>query len=131
MSGKKTRHVLRDNYVENNRTAIQIKKYFSENHPSIKQIQENVKHKHIPSLPYTTTKEVKKLLKEVNAKKASGFDKVPTKLVKLAAWVLAGSLSKTIKNSIWKKDFPNKSKIAIVSLLDKKHQKKSFKLYIG
>ena len=39
------------------------------------------------AIPYTTTEEVKKLLKEVNAKKASGFDKIPPKLVKLAAGV--------------------------------------------
>ena len=40
-----------------------------ENHLSIKQIQESFQHKHVPSLSYTTTKEIKKLLKEVNAKK--------------------------------------------------------------
>ena len=69
---------------------------------------------------YTTTEEVKKLLKEVNAKKASGFDKIPPKLVKLAAGVLAAPLSKTINNSISKGVFPNEAKIALVSPLDKK-----------
>ena len=53
-----------------------MKKYF-ENHPSIKQIQENVQHKHILSIPYTTTEEVKKLLKEVNAKKLQVLKKFP------------------------------------------------------
>ena len=100
-----------------------IKKYF-ENHPSIKQIQENFQHQHIPSIPYTTTEEVKKLLKEVNAKKASGFEKIPPKLVKLAAEVLAAPVSKTINNSISKGVFSNKAKIALVSLFDKKHQTK-------
>ena len=38
-------------------------------------------------MPYTTTEEVKKLLKEFNAKKTSGFDKILPKLVKLAAGV--------------------------------------------
>ena len=37
-AGKKSRHVARGNNIENKR--IGIKKYF-ENHPSIKQIQEN------------------------------------------------------------------------------------------
>ena len=49
-----------------------MERYF-ENNPSIKQIQENFQHKYIPWLPYTTTEEVKKLLKKVNAKKATGF----------------------------------------------------------
>ena len=97
---KKSRHVARDNNIENKRIAIQVIKKYFENHPSIKQIQENFQHQHIPSIPYTTTEEVKKLLKEVNAKKASGFDKIPPKLVKLAAGVLAAPLSKTINNSI-------------------------------
>ena len=71
-----------------------------------------------------TTEEVKKLLQEVNAKKASGFDKILPKQVKLAARVLAAPLSKTINNSRSKGVFPNEAKIALVSLLDKKHQTK-------
>ena len=65
-------------------------------------------------------KTLKKLLKDVNAKKISGFDKIPPKLVKLAAGVLAVPLSKTINNSISKRVFPNEAKIALVSPLDKK-----------
>ena len=57
-----------------------IKKYF-ENHLSIKQIQKNFHHKHILSIPYKTTEEVKILLKEVNAKKP--HDKIFTRLIKL------------------------------------------------
>ena len=40
----------------------------------------------MPLIPYT--EKVKKLLKEVITKKASGFDKIPPKLVKLVAGVL-------------------------------------------
>ena len=123
--GIKWRHVTCDNNIENKRIAIQVIKKYFENHPSIKQIQENFQHQHIPSIPYTTTEEVKKLLKEVNAKKASGFDKIPPKLVKLAAGVLAAPLSKTINNSISKGVFPNEAKIALVSPLDKKTDKNS------
>ena len=119
-SSKKSRHVARDKDIENKRIAIKVIKKYFENHLSIKQIQENFQHQHIPSIPYTTTEEVKKLLKEVNAKKASGFDKIPPKLVKLAAGVLAAPLSKTINNSISKGVFPNEAKIALVSPLDKK-----------
>ena len=59
------------------------------------------------------------MLKEVNAKRNSGFDKIPPKMVNLAAGVLAAPLSKTINNSISKGVFSNEAKIAIVSPLEK------------
>ena len=57
-SGIKSRHVVRDNNIENKRITIQVIKKYFENHPSIEQIQENFQHQHIPSMPYTTTEEV-------------------------------------------------------------------------
>ena len=54
----------------------------------------------IPSIPYTTTEEVLKILKEVNAKKVSCFEKIPRKLVQSAAGVLAAPISKTVNNNI-------------------------------
>ena len=53
-------------------------------------------------------------------------DKIPQKLIKLAAGVLAAPLSKTINNSISKGVFPNEAKIALVSPLDKKTPEKKF-----
>ena len=119
-SAKKSRHVARDNNIKNKRIAIQVIKQYFENHPSIKQIQEHFQHKDIPLIQYATIEEVKKLLKEVNAKKASGFDKIPPKLVKLASGVLAAPLWKTINNITLKGVFPNEAKIALVSPFDKK-----------
>ena len=40
-SSKKSKHVARDNNIENKRIAVQVIKTCFENHPSIKQIQEN------------------------------------------------------------------------------------------
>ena len=54
-------------------------------------------------IPYTTTE-------EVNVKKASGFDKIFPKLVKLAA-----PLSKT-NYSLSKGVFPNEAKISLILL---------------
>ena len=65
------------------------------------------------------------MLKEVNPKKVSGFDKIPQKLVKLAAGVLAAPLAKTINSSISKGVFPNEAKIALVSPLDRKTSDKN------
>ena len=68
----------------------------------------------------TTTEEVKKLLKEVNAKKVSGFHKITRKLVKLAAGVLVAPLSKGVNNSISNLVFPYEANTGLVSPLDKK-----------
>ena len=54
------------------------------------------------------------MLKGINAEKASGFDKIPPKMVKLAARVLAAPLSKTINNSISKGIFPNEAKCLLL-----------------
>ena len=114
-SRKKSRHVARHNNIENKRIAIQVIKKYFENYASIKQIQEKFQHQQISLIPYSTTEEVKKLLKDINAKKSSGFDKILPKPVKLAAGVLAALLSKTINNSISKGVFPNKANISLVS----------------
>ena len=90
---KKTAHFARYDNIEYKKIAIEVIKKYFENHPSIKQIQENYEDKHVPSLPYTTTEKVKKLLKEINAKKTLGFDKIPPKLVQLTAGILAAPLS--------------------------------------
>ena len=68
--------MARDNNIENKKIPIQVIKKYFENHQSIKQTQK-IFHKHIPPIPYTANDEVKKLLKEVNVKKASGFNIFP------------------------------------------------------
>ena len=59
-------------------------------------------------MPYTTADVAQKLVKKVNTKKASGFDKIPPKINDLDVGVLATPLSKTKNNSILNGVFPNK-----------------------
>ena len=66
-----------------------------------------------------TPEEIKIILKSLNSKRASGIDKIPTKLVKLASDVLAEPLSIAINNSI-RATFSNNTKIASVVPIDKK-----------
>ena len=56
----------------------------------------------------------------LDTKKATGVDKIPPKLVKLAADVLATPLSLAINSSIDKGAFPDAAKVASVSSADKK-----------
>ena len=75
MPGKKSSNVARDNNIENKRVANKVIKKYFENHPSIKQIQDNFQHKHIPSTPYTTTEEVKNCSKKLMVKKLQHLTK--------------------------------------------------------
>ena len=97
------------------------------NHPSIVKIHKNrnLQSNSIP-IPCSswgfkiTPKEINTILKTLNSKKASGIDKIRTKLVKLASDILAEPLSIAINNSIRTSTFPNNAKIATVVPIDKK-----------
>ena len=97
------------------------------NHPSIVKILKNKNLQSssisIPSSSWgskITTEEINTILKSLNSKKAPGIDKIPTKLVKLASYILAEPLSIAINNSISTSTFPNNAKIASVVPIDKK-----------
>ena len=64
------------------------------------------------SLDPTNSVEVQKRLKNINNKKATGFDKIPPKLVKLSAEFQSIPLSIAISNSLKYGIFPVDSKIA-------------------
>ena len=69
-----------------------------------------------------TPDEIKATLKSLNSKKASGTDKIPTKLVKLASDILAEQMPIAMANanSISTSTFFNNAKIASVVPIDKK-----------
>ena len=97
------------------------------NHPSIVEIHKNTsKQSSFISMPSSswdskvTPDEIKATLKSLNSKKASGTDKIPTKLVKLASDILAEQMPIAINNSISISTFFNNAKIASVVPIDKK-----------
>ena len=67
----------------------------------------------------TNPPEVQKRLKNIDTKKATGFDKIPPKLVKFSAEILSTPLSIAINNSLKYGVFPDDAKIASVISLDK------------
>ena len=69
--------------------------------------------------------EVKKILKELSTEKSTGVDLVPPKLVKLAANYLTRPLSQSINDSVKKGLFPENSKFASVTPIDKKTDDKN------
>ena len=71
-----------------------------------------------------TSKEVNLILKSLNTKKASGANKIPTKLVKLASNFLSNPLVTAINNSLASSKLPDIVKDATVIPVDKKTDEK-------
>ena len=103
-----------------------IEKHY-ESHPRIIEIKNNLKPSHELNIStfQTNPSEVKKLIMSVDTKKATDVDKIPPKLVKLTADVLATPLSLAINSSIDKGAFPDAAKVASVSPVDKETDDKN------
>ena len=71
----------------------------------IQRISSNVPHDGIFNFPATTVKEVNDLLNKTDPTKATGYDDIPPKLLKLGATELA--LTITDKSVDWKISFPD------------------------
>ena len=92
--------------------------------PSVKQISNAITASNIPkpiyfSLEPTNPVEVQKRLKNINTKKATCFDKIQPKLLKLSAEILSIPLSIATNDSLKYGVFPDDAKIASIILLDK------------
>ena len=72
------------------------------------------------SLKIPTVGEVRNLLRKLNVRKAAGLDKIPCKLLKVAADIIAPSLMKIYQRSIISGIFPLEWKLARVTPVFKK-----------
>ena len=72
------------------------------------------------SLKIPTVGEVRNLLRKLNGRKAAGLDKIPCKLLKVAADIIAPSLTKIYQRSILSGIFPLEWKLARVTPVFKK-----------
>ena len=88
-----------------------IKSY--QNHPSVLKINNKFGSDFI-SFDFKQVKppEVKRLLKEIDIKKAVGVDTIPPKLIKIGADIIAEPLTKAINCCLRQGIFPNNAKIA-------------------
>ena len=89
------------------------------NHPSILKIEQVVNECDVSdserfSFKTVNETEIEDLLKNLDIKKASGFDTMPPKLVKLSADFLTPLLTKDINTSITQNVLPEKAKPASV-----------------
>ena len=78
----------------------------------------------LPLARQVTSNEVNLILKSFSTKKASGADKIPTKLVKLASNFLSTLLTIAINHSLASSKFPDIAKVTTVIPIDKKTDEK-------
>ena len=108
--------------IEDGHTVDLIIEKFRDN-PIIVKIKQNVNAQTNLasfSFPQATKDEINCILKNINPKKSTGPDKIPPKLVKIAADILDSPLSEIINDSLSKNSFPEEAKVANVPPIFKK-----------
>ena len=91
-----------------------------DDHPSIKQIKENISHLDQFEFKTVNQSDVLKKMKHIKTKKAPGYDNIPPKLVKMGANVLSVSITSIYNECIRSHTFPSDLKHAEVAPLFKK-----------
>ena len=92
---------------------IIIKTY--EHHPSIKRIKEHIQKENSDfNIKTASVGLINKIIKDFNPKKAAGPDKIPIKIVKLAASVIDSHLTDIINNDLSNNAFSDSAKLASV-----------------
>ena len=89
-------------------------------HPGGKKISEHLPQNQSLSFRHTNENEVAKILHSVNPKKATGRDKIPPKLIKMAKPVISDTIAGMINNNIDIGIFPDALKKADGSPVFKK-----------
>ena len=113
--------LLNDFYINIARNiGINDKRDTTQEHPSITKIKENNNHNISFKFKHTTPQIVKKQLKKLNPKKATGCDNIPPKVLKAAADPLSLPITKLINTMIDKQCFPESLKMAQVTPIYKK-----------
>ena len=102
-----------------------LRKY--ENHSGITKIKNSLPVKShlssnntLASVRQVTSDEVNLILKSLNARKVSGTDNLPTKLIKLASNYLSKPLVTAVNNILTSSKFPDLAKVATVIPIDKR-----------
>ena len=89
-------------------------------HPSVLKIQENTDPENSFSFHLVDTQQVSLALKRINSRKATGYDKLPGKIIRIGSSELSYPLTHLINRSISLKYFPCTMKYAEISPLFKK-----------
>ena len=92
-------------------------------------IKETYKHFGNFDLPKASPKDINKMIKSLNSKKATGPNIIPPKLVKLAANIIDCHICNIPNQGISSSIFPEQAKIANVRPIYKKDKREEIKNY--
>ena len=109
-----------DDYDNGDVLIALIAKYDS--HPSILSIKSSLMEHGTFEFKHVDINEIYQILRNMNDKKATGYDGIPCKLLNIGAYPLAGMLCKLINISTSECRFPENLKFADISALLKKNQ---------
>ena len=99
------------------------------NHPSVVKIKETFKNFKNFALPKASPKDINKIMKSLNSKKATGPDKIPPKLVNIAARIIDCHICNILNQSVSYSTFPEQTKNANVVPIHKKDKSEEIKNY--
>ena len=121
-------HIWKEDPIQDDETIDSILCSYKD-HTTIKRIMSNVPHVSMFSFSFVSVKEVQKLLKDVDSKKATGYDNIPPKILKIAADELAPPIANLINLSVTKSNFPmDLKKIRTITTLQMQGQLDVWKL---
>lgn len=93
-------------------------------HPSISMIKSKMNQNvNNTSFREVTERDLRKIIKKLSSKKASGYDEIPMKFIKLTSSSLLRPLTKIINQCIRQKVFPDRMKMSNITPLFKKKDK--------
>ena len=119
-SGKKPSSIAENAPSSDDRCIVRLILQQYQNHPSVLAIIRSLENPFDTFSPHeVSTEDVLRLLRAINDKKSTGEDKIPPKLVHLAARELSVPLTKAINISIRNSKFPEREKKTAVTPLDK------------
>ena len=94
------------------------------NYPSIISIKNEFRPIAELNIKAATVDQINKIIRSLDAKKATGPDKIPVKVVKMSTYIIDKHLANIINNDFLRNSFSDSAKIASVRLIYKKVERK-------
>ena len=118
---KKVSEIFNDFFINVAKNIGNLSTVIDENHPSILAIKTNKPNTNTDTLTFkpVTSTFVDKQINKLNIKKATGFDGISAKMIKLAKPVVTGPITSLINKSIETSIFPDQLKVTQVQPLFK------------
>ena len=98
-------------------------------HESILQIKENVECSEPFDFPKATTEDINLIIRSLDTKKATGPDRIPIKIIKLAVNLVDSHMANIINSDIERNRYSDEAKKAIIVPLYKKDDRNKIKNY--